>query len=117
MLYFGESCVKAVFSFFVGSQMRAFLRAFVMYGSRWRRARAGFLRANPLCVFCAKQGRTVAATVVDHVAPHRGDAGLFWNADNWQALCKGCHDSVKQRVELGQSVPVFGADGFPVDGV
>lgn len=32
------------------------------------------------------------ASVVDHVIPHRGDKALFWDSDNWQPLCKPCHD-------------------------
>jgi len=35
---------------------------------------------------------TTAATVVDHVTPHKGDKVLFWDRLNWQALCKRCHD-------------------------
>jgi 5-methylcytosine-specific restriction protein A len=30
--------------------------------------------------------------VVDHIIPHRGDQYLFWDQENWQALCKDCHD-------------------------
>lgn len=48
--------------------------------------------AHPLCVQCAKQGKYVRATVVDHIIPHRGDQKLFWDQNNWQALCKSCHD-------------------------
>ncbi|WP_295219971.1 HNH endonuclease signature motif containing protein, partial [Ruminococcus sp.] len=33
-----------------------------------------------------------AATVVDHIIPHRGDPHLMWDESNWQALCKSCHD-------------------------
>ena len=44
------------------------------------------------CVQCAKQGKYVRATVVDHIIPHRGDQKLFWDQNNWQALCKSCHD-------------------------
>lgn len=62
------------------------------YGSRWRRAREIFLAAHPLCEACLCEGRTVAATVVDHIRPHRGSPELFWDEDNWQALCKSCHD-------------------------
>lgn len=40
-----------------------------------------------------------ADAVVDHIRPHRGDPVLFWDENNWQALCKFCHDSRKQRVE------------------
>ena len=62
------------------------------YDSRWRKARAAFLQRNPLCNECMKHGRLTPATVVDHVIPHRGDQKLFWDEDNWQALCKSCHD-------------------------
>ena len=41
---------------------------------------------------CVRQGRVTPASVVDHVVPHRGDAGRFWDQDNWEALCKTCHD-------------------------
>ena len=34
----------------------------------------------------------IKATVVDHITPHRGDKKLFWDEDNWQPLCKRCHD-------------------------
>lgn len=63
------------------------------YGSRWQKARAVYLHSHPLCVRCLAKGRYVKATVVDHIIPHRGDRKLFWDRDNWQALCKSCHDS------------------------
>ncbi|UVK81429.1 HNH endonuclease [Pseudomonas sichuanensis] len=69
------------------------------YGYKWQQARERYLRDHPLCVYCERHGRTVAATVVDHVTPHRGDQDLFWRQSNWQALCKHCHDSVKQAEE------------------
>lgn len=62
------------------------------YGSRWQKARKLFLEAHPLCVECLKSGRYVKATVVDHIVPHRGEQKLFWDQNNWQALCKSCHD-------------------------
>lgn len=33
-----------------------------------------------------------AATVVDHIIPHRGDQELFWAEWNWQPLTKRAHD-------------------------
>jgi 5-methylcytosine-specific restriction protein A len=39
-----------------------------------------------------QEGRYVQATVVDHVKPHRGDEKLMWDENNYQALCKPCHD-------------------------
>lgn len=63
------------------------------YDGRWRRARTRFLRRYPLCVRCRAKGKFVVATVVNHVIPHRGDQGLFWDESNWQPLCKSCHDT------------------------
>lgn len=62
------------------------------YGRRWRVASREFLDEHPLCKTCGADGRTAAAEVVDHIQPHRGDAGLFWDSGNWQPLCKRCHD-------------------------
>lgn len=75
------------------------------YGSRWQTARECYLAAHPLCVECQKRGRTEAATVVDHVTPHKGDKVLFWQSDNWQSLCKRCHDSKTATTDGG-----FGRD-------
>ena len=62
------------------------------YDGKWRAARDRYLRRNPLCVQCLKEGVITPATVVDHVVPHRGNQTLFWDEHNWQALCKNCHD-------------------------
>ncbi len=62
------------------------------YDARWRKARLIFLASNPICVQCKQGGRLEPANVVDHIKPHRGDKQLFWNMDNWQAMCKRCHD-------------------------
>ena len=62
------------------------------YDARWRKARTAFLQRNPLCNECMKRGRITPATVVDHIIPHRGDRKLFWDEQNWQPLCKSCHD-------------------------
>jgi 5-methylcytosine-specific restriction enzyme A len=70
------------------------------YGNRWQKARATYLRKNPLCVHCKAEDRLIAATVVDHRIPHRGDWVLFWDTDNWQSLCKRHHD-VKTATEDG----------------
>ena len=62
------------------------------YGSKWQRLSKAYLRKHPLCVKCMARGRFTAATVVDHIIPHRGDPHLMWDESNWQALCKSCHD-------------------------
>ena len=86
------------------------------YGGRWQRAREAFLRRNPLCVFCDREGRIELATVVDHVIPHQGDQALFWKRSNWQPLCKVCHDTTKKRMEAGKTQPArIGVDGWPME--
>ena len=57
-------------------------------------------------------GKVKAAEVVDHITPHRGDQQLFWDVDNWQSLCKQCHDSHKQSIEKGGD----GRQGCAVNG-
>lgn len=37
--------------------------------------------------------------VADHIEPHRGDRDLFFDRQNLQCLCAGCHNSDKQREE------------------
>ena len=57
------------------------------YSSKWRQAREGFLKANPTCAIC-----NAPATVVDHIAPHKGNKQLFWDRSNWQQICAPCHN-------------------------
>lgn len=69
------------------------------YGGKWQKARAGWLKAHPLCVMCLARGETTPASVVDHITPHRGDWSLFWDSANWQSLCAPHHNRDKQRTE------------------
>ena len=70
------------------------------YGKKWQAARKQYLAAHPLCVECMKKGRYTKATDVDHIIPHRGDPKLFWDRDNWQALCHSCHSRKTGREDL-----------------
>lgn len=62
------------------------------YGSRWQKARRVYLRHNPLCKECYSKGIVEPSTTVDHITPHKGGQGLFWDESNWQPLCKEHHD-------------------------
>jgi len=62
---------------------------------------------------CADEGRTTAATIADHVIPHKGDADLFWYG-HLQALCKTHHDSTKKQQEAGKGMG-YDDDGKPLD--
>lgn len=80
-----------------------------------KRLRPAQLAKQPLCVFCQRKGKTVAATVVDHIRPHRGDINLFSDPDNLQSLCKACHDGEKQAIEKTGYSKACGVDGWPLD--
>lgn len=86
-----------------------------MYSRRWVKERLLFLYANPLCIMCEQQGILNGATVVDHIKPHRGDIDLFWDNNNWQALCKTHHDSAKQAQEKSGIIKGGNINGEPTD--
>lgn len=73
------------------------------YNYKWQKYRKSFLKANPLCAECITKGQVTAATVVDHITPHRGDQVLFWDTANHQPLCKRCHDQKTALETRGES--------------
>ena len=79
--------------------------------ARWKRIRLLQLNAEPLCQFCKRSEDIVIADVVDHITPHKGDVYLFFDANNLQSLCYPCHDKIKQRIELGQTIVTYDATG------
>lgn len=81
---------------------------------RWQRLRRDHLRREPLCAMCLDEGTCTAATVCDHIEPHRGDPDKFWSGP-FQSLCQSHHSSDKQRIENGNKPRVrIQADGWPV---
>jgi len=81
----------------------------------WRKARKLFLNENPLCAYCKLQGRITPANIVDHIKPHNNNPELFWDQDNWQALCEPCHNSIKQMEERSGFMAGAGVNGEPID--
>ena len=69
------------------------------YDWAWTKASKGFLAHHPLCVGCAALGLVVAAELVDHIEPHKGNKLKFWDKANWQPCCRWHHDVVKQKLE------------------
>lgn len=61
------------------------------YDARWKRLRDVVLSEEPLCRFCAQQGRITEATEVDHIVPIAHDPTLRLTRTNLRALCKPCH--------------------------
>lgn len=66
-----------------------------MYNSAWKKASRQWLQEpeHSWCEECLKQGRYTPANTVHHKIEHKGDWGLFWDKNNWQALCMSCHSS------------------------
>ena len=85
------------------------------YNYRWRKARLNFLAEHPLCVYCERDGRTMVATICDHIKAHKGDPVLFWDVSNWQPLCKLHHDSTKKSEEMSGGIRGCDVDGNPLD--
>lgn len=81
----------------------------------WKKLRRQQLSSQPLCKYCEMQGRVEAATVADHIKPHKGDEILFYNPSNLQSMCKEHHDSTKQREENSGTMIGSDAKGYPID--
>jgi len=81
----------------------------------WAKLRARQLQAFPLCKFCIEQGFIVAASVVDHIEPHKNNSDLFFDSSNLQSLCKHCHDSHKQRLEKTGRIIGASVTGEPIN--
>jgi 5-methylcytosine-specific restriction protein A len=71
--------------------------------TRWTKLRQVILlRDLYTCQMCGRISTT--GMVVDHKAPHRGNAALFWSEANLQVLCSSpCHSKHKQALERSQS--------------
>jgi 5-methylcytosine-specific restriction protein A len=67
------------------------------YDSAWDKESRGYRELHPWCRPCEQQGRATLATQVDHIIPHNGDMTLFWDMDNWQPICRPCHDAKSAR--------------------
>lgn len=56
----------------------------------WRNLRAKFIRENPMCVECERQGIVEVGKVVDHIIPIR-KGGAKLDEANLQTLCVRHH--------------------------
>lgn len=81
---------------------------------RWREIRAEQLANEPLCRMCSAMGRVTAASICDHVKPHKGVLDLFWDGEK-QSLCPTHHDATKQAEERRGVMIGSGLDGRPLD--
>jgi 5-methylcytosine-specific restriction enzyme A len=91
-----------------------------LYNSQRWRGKRGLQRikllTDPLCWYCEQMGRVTAATVVDHIRPHKGDVELFYDWDNLRSTCAPCHNSAAAIKDRLGFAPGCGLDGLPLDG-
>jgi len=62
------------------------------YGYAWRRIRARYIAAHPLCERCDSNGRLTPAEQVHHKIPLT--EGGTHKEGNLQALCRACHSGI-----------------------
>ena len=55
---------------------------------RWEKERKEFVKENSICKICGVK----PSYITDHIIPYINSKELFWDRNNWQALCKSCHD-------------------------
>jgi len=71
----------------------------------WRELRRWHLAQYPYCVECLHDGKAKAEAIprrpnVDHIKPHKGCSGMFFDLTNLQTLCHS-HHSRKTATEDG----------------
>jgi CO dehydrogenase/acetyl-CoA synthase alpha subunit len=75
-----------------------------MYKSNeWEEYRKRFLDVNTKCYSCGS-----AATVVDHIEPHKGNILKFEKLDNHLPLCSRCHNTCTALFDR-HNIPKFAA--------
>ena len=86
------------------------------YGRDWRKVRAMFIAANPLCARCAARGVVVAVEEVHHIKPVVTHPDLRLDMTNLEPLCGRCHKGETGRERTGkQMTSGWDADGRPLD--
>ena len=63
----------------------------------WRKLRAVFLAASPLCVMCQDEGIVTSASVVDHIEPVTTHPHMRLDWDNLRSLCASHHNAHTAR--------------------
>ena len=65
------------------------------YGWAWKKIRNKYIKNNPLCEQCLKEGRLTPAQEVHHIKPL--SKGGTHDEKNLMALCSSCHSTITAR--------------------
>jgi 5-methylcytosine-specific restriction enzyme A len=63
------------------------------YDNQWNKVRLAYLRKNPLCEECQKNGLVVPAVLVHHRKELK-DGGDRLNPENLESVCNACHERI-----------------------
>ena len=71
----------------------------------WRMTRKFYIKANPLCEQCTRDGRTTGGQMVDHIRQITM-GGDRLHQSNLQTLCNSCHNkkNAKESVEYRKGI-------------
>jgi hypothetical protein len=61
-----------------------------------------------------QHGVVTAATVADHIRPHKGELNSFYFGP-LQSLCAQCHNKDKKLIETHGHAHGVGIDGWPLE--
>ena len=81
----------------------------IFYNSKaWRMTRKFYIKANPLCEQCTREGRTTGGQMVDHIKPV-SIGGSRLEQSNLQTLCNSCHNkkSANESVEYRKGIKEY----------
>ena len=67
------------------------------YGRAWKKIRARYVAAHPLCEMCQAEGRLTPTEIVHHIK-ELSDGGTH-DFSNLMSVCKSCHNKI--HLELG----------------
>lgn len=79
----------------------------LIQSTRWRKLRAAYIAAHPLCARCLACGRTTPASEIHHIAPLESYChdlenmrALCFDERNLMSVCRACHGAI--HAELGE---------------
>lgn len=77
------------------------------HSKQWRALRNWFIKQNPLCAQCEREGKINGGQCVDHIKPIRLSGKKMWTCpSNLQTLCNPCHakKSAQESIEYRQGI-------------
>lgn len=84
------------------------LRRKAYNNTTWRKLRDSYLKQNPLCANCLRNGKVVPAEDIHHkISPFKGGEinwTLLLDPENLESLCKECH-GIEHQKENGYRSP------------